>query len=199
MKMSVVSNEFKERYLSDKKHPMEFTLKAIVFDGPEHYHEEINNPKLKIDENCMLIIRGCGPIGYPGAAEVVNMQPPDYLLKKGVTSLPCLGDGRQSGTSESPSILNVSPEAAVGGGLSIIKNYDLVKVNLNKKRVDLLIDDKEIKKRFKEIKFNYPENQTPWQEISRKYTGQLEDGACLDLKEGYFSVAQSKGIPRDNH
>ena len=199
MKMSVVSNEFKERYLSDKKHPMEFTLKAIVFDGPEHYHEEINNPKLKIDENCMLIIRGCGPIGYPGAAEVVNMQPPDYLLKKGVTSLPCLGDGRQSGTSESPSILNVSPEAAVGGGLSIIKNYDLVKVNLNKKRVDLLIDDKEIKNRFKEIKFNYPENQTPWQEISRKYTGQLEDGACLDLKEGYFSVAQSKGIPRDNH
>ena len=199
MKMSVVSNEFKERYLSDKKHPMEFTLKAIVFDGPEHYHKEINNPKLKIDENCMLIIRGCGPIGYPGAAEVVNMQPPDYLLKKGVTSLPCLGDGRQSGTSESPSILNVSPEAAVGGGLSIIKNYDLVKVNLNKKRVDLLIDDKEIKNRFKEIKFNYPENQTPWQEISRKYTGQLEDGACLDLKEGYFSVAQSKGIPRDNH
>ena len=119
MKMSVLSKEFNERYLSDEKKPMEFTVRAIVFDGPEHYHKEINNPNLNIDENCILIIRGCGPIGYPGAAEVVNMQPPDYLLKKGITSLPCLGDGRQSGTSESPSILNVSPEAAVGG-LSLI-------------------------------------------------------------------------------
>ena len=147
----------------------------------------------------MLIIRGCGPIGYPGAAEVVNMQPPDYLLKKGITSLPCLGDGRQSGTSESPSILNVSPEAAVGGGLAIIQNNDLIKVNLNKKRVDLLLDDLEIKNRFKDLDYKYPANQTPWQEISREYTGQLGDGACLDLKEKYFGVAQSKGIPRDNH
>ena len=199
MKMSVVSNEFKERYLSDDQHPMEFTVRAIVFDGPEHYHKEINNPKLKIDEHCMLIIRGCGPIGYPGAAEVVNMQPPDYLLKKGITSLPCLGDGRQSGTSESPSILNVSPEAAAGGGLAIIENNDLIKVDLNKKRVELILEESEITKRFNNLKFDIPANQTPWQEISREYTNQLGDGACLDLKENYFSVAQNKGIPRDNH
>tara|TARA_B100000470_G_scaffold221451_1_gene211847 strand:+ start:2283 stop:4058 length:1776 start_codon:yes stop_codon:yes gene_type:complete len=199
MKMSVVSKEFKERYLSDEKKPMEFTVRAIVFDGPEHYHNEINNPELKIDENCILMIRGCGPIGYPGAAEVVNMQPPDYLLKKGITSLPCLGDGRQSGTSESPSILNVSPEAAAGGGLAIIKNNDLIKVDLNNKRVDLILDDSEIKSRFNELKFNYPSNQTPWQELAREYTGQLGEGACLDLKEKYINVAESKGIPRDNH
>ena len=199
MKMSVVSSEFKERYLSDDQHPMEFTVRAIVFDGPEHYHKEINNPNLKIDQNCMLIIRGCGPIGYPGAAEVVNMQPPDYLLKKGITSLPCLGDGRQSGTSESPSILNVSPEAAAGGGLAIIENNDLIKVDLNKKRVELILEESEITKRFNNLKFDIPANQTPWQEISREYTNQLGDGACLDLKENYFSVAQKKGIPRDNH
>ena len=199
MKMSVLSKEFNERYLSDEKKPMEFTVRAIVFDGPEHYHKEINNPNLNIDENCILIIRGCGPIGYPGAAEVVNMQPPDYLLKKGITSLPCLGDGRQSGTSESPSILNVSPEAAVGGGLAIIKNNDLIRVDLNNKRVDLILDNSEIKSRFKDLKFDYPNNQTPWQEIAREYTGQLGDGACLDLKEKYIDVAKSKGIPRDNH
>ena len=199
MKMSVVSKEFKERYLSDEKKPMEFTVRAIVFDGPEHYHNEINNPELKIDENCILMIRGCGRIGYPGAAEVVNMQPPDYLLKKGITSLPCLGDGRQSGTSESPSILNVSPEAAAGGGLAIIKNNDLINVDLNNKRVDLILDDSEIKSRFNELKFNYPSNQTPWQELAREYTGQLGEGACLDLKEKYINVAESKGIPRDNH
>ena len=199
MKMSVLSKEFNERYLSDEKKPMEFTVRAIVFDGPEHYHKEINNPNLNIDENCILIIRGCGPIGYPGAAEVVNMQPPDYLLKKGITSLPCLGDGRQSGTSESPSILNVSPEAAVGGGLAIIKNNDSIRVDLNNKRVDLILDNSEIKTRFKDLKFDYPNNQTPWQELAREFTGQLGDGACLDLKEKYIDVAKSKGIPRDNH
>tara|TARA_Y100000590_G_scaffold455991_1_gene605650 strand:- start:2035 stop:3810 length:1776 start_codon:yes stop_codon:yes gene_type:complete len=199
MKISVISNEFKERYLSDKNNPMQFTSRAIVFEGPEHYHKEINNPDLKVDENCILMIRGCGPIGYPGGAEVVNMTPPDYLLKKGITALPCLGDGRQSGTSESPSILNVSPEAAVGGGLSIIKNNDMIKVDLNTKRVDLLLSEDEIKDRYNKMKFRYPDNQTPWQEISRQYTGQLQDGACLDLKEKYIDVAKSKGIPRDNH
>ena len=127
------------------------------------------------------------------------MQPPDYLLKKGITSLPCLGDGRQSGTSESPSILNVSPEAAVGGGLAIIKNNDSIRVDLNNKRVDLILDNSEIKSRFKDLKFDYPNNQTPWQELAREYTGQLGDGACLDLKEKYIDVAKSKGIPRDNH
>ena len=199
MKMSVVSDEFRKRYLSNKEKPMQFTVRAIVFDGPEHYHDEINNPDLNIDENCILMIRGCGPIGYPGAAEVVNMQPPDHLLKKGISALPCLGDGRQSGTSESASILNVSPEAAAGGKLSIIKNNDLINIDLINKRVDVQIDDDEIESRMKTSDFKFPENQTPWQEISRKYTGQLSDGACIDTKENYFDVARSKGIPRDNH
>jgi len=199
MKMSVISKAFSERYLSSKDHPMQFTSRAIVFDGPEHYHAEINNPSLNIDEGCMLIIRGCGPIGYPGSAEVVNMQPPDKLLKKGISSLPCLGDGRQSGTSESPSILNVSPEAAVGGGLGIIENNDVIKVDLMKKRVDLMLDQKVIDERKANQQIKYPPNQTPWQEISRQYTGQLSDGACLDLKEKYINVAIDKGIPRDSH
>ncbi len=199
MKMSVVSDDFNKRYLSNKDHPMEFTARAIIFDGPEHYHAEINNPDLNIDENCILMIRGCGPVGYPGAAEVVNMQPPDHLLKKGISSLPCLGDGRQSGTSESPSILNVSPEAAVGGKLAIVQNNDKVKVDLINKRVDLLVEEDEINQRIKNNKFKYPPNQTPWQEISREYVGQLGEGACLDLKENYLDIAKEKGIPRDNH
>ena len=199
MKISVIGPEFKQRYLSNKENPNSFTVKAIVFDGPEHYHKEINNTDLKIDEHCILIMRGCGPIGYPGSGEVVNMQPPDYLLKKGISSLPCLGDGRQSGTSESPSILNVSPEAAIGGGLSILKNGDLIKIDLSSKRVDLLLDENDIEVRKKESNFSYPENQTPWQEISRKLTGQLANGACMDLEENYFNIAKTKGIPRDSH
>ena len=199
MKMSVVSEEFKKRYLSDNEHPMQFTARAIVFDGPEHYHNEINNPKLNIDENCILIIRGCGPIGYPGSAEVVNMQPPDHLLKKGISTLPCLGDGRQSGTSESASILNVSPEAAAGGKIAIIKNNDLVKVDLIEKRVDVMIDQSTIDERMQKIQFKFPANQTPWQEIARNYVGQLSDGACLNTKEEYFDVSKTKGVPRDSH
>ena len=199
MKMSVVSEEFKKRYLSDSEHPMQFTARAIVFDGPEHYHNEINNPKLNIDENCILIIRGCGPIGYPGSAEVVNMQPPDHLLKKGISTLPCLGDGRQSGTSESASILNVSPEAAAGGKIAIIKNNDLVKVDLIEKRVDVMIDQSTIDERMQKIQFKFPANQTPWQEIARNYVGQLSDGACLNTKEEYFDVSKTKGVPRDSH
>ena len=199
MKMSVVSEEFKKRYLSDNEHPMQFTARAIVFDGPEHYHNEINNPELNIDENCILIIRGCGPIGYPGSAEVVNMQPPDHLLKKGISTLPCLGDGRQSGTSESASILNVSPEAAAGGKIAIIKNNDLVKVDLIEKRVDVMIDQSTIDERMQKIQFKFPANQTPWQEIARNYVGQLSDGACLNTKEEYFDVSKTKGVPRDSH
>ena len=199
MKMSVVSEEFKKRYLSDNEHPMQFTARAIVFDGPEHYHNEINNPKLNIDENCILIIRGCGPIGYPGSAEVVNMQPPDHLLKKGISALPCLGDGRQSGTSESASILNVSPEAAAGGKIAIIKNNDLVKVDLIEKRVDVMIDQSIIDERMQKMQFKFPANQTPWQEIARNYVGQLSDGACLNTKEEYFDVSKTKGVPRDSH
>jgi dihydroxy-acid dehydratase len=199
MKMSVVSEDFKERYLSNKENPMEFIARAIIFEGPENYHNEINNPKLNIDENCILMIRGCGPIGYPGAAEVVNMQPPDHLLKKGITALPCLGDGRQSGTSESASILNVSPEAAAGGKLRIIKNNDPIKIDLINKRVDVMIDDSIIEERMKNSEFKFPDNQTPWQEISREYIGQLSEGASLDTKEKYFNISKSKGIPRDNH
>ena len=199
MKMSVVSEEFKKRYLSDNEHPMQFTARAIVFDGPEHYHNEINNPKLNIDENCILIIRGCGPIGYPGSAEVVNMQPPDHLLKKGISALPCLGDGRQSGTSESASILNVSPEAAAGGKIAIIQNNDLVKVDLIEKRVEVMIDQSIIDERMQKIQFKFPANQTPWQEIARNYVGQLSDGACLNTKEEYFDVSKTKGVPRDSH
>ena len=199
MKMSVVSEEFKKRYLSDNEHPMQFTARAIVFDGPEHYHNEINNPELNIDENCILIIRGCGPIGYPGSAEVVNMQPPDHLLKKGISTLPCLGDGRQSGTSESASILNVSPEAAAGGKIAIIQNNDLVKVDLIEKRVDVMIDQSIIDERMQKIQFKFPANQTPWQEIARNYVGQLSDGACLNTKEEYFDVSKTKGVPRDSH
>ena len=199
MKMSVVSEEFKKRYLSDNEHPMQFTARAIVFDGPEHYHNEINNPELNIDENCILIIRGCGPIGYPGSAEVVNMQPPDHLLKKGISALPCLGDGRQSGTSESASILNVSPEAAAGGKIAIIQNNDLVKVDLIEKRVDVMIDQSIIDERMQKIQFKFPANQTPWQEIARNYVGQLSDGACLNTKEEYFDVSKTKGVPRDSH
>ena len=199
MKMSVVSEEFKKRYLSDSEHPMQFTARAIVFDGPEHYHNEINNPELNIDENCILIIRGCGPIGYPGSAEVVNMQPPDHLLKKGISALPCLGDGRQSGTSESASILNVSPEAAAGGKIAIIQNNDLVKVDLIEKRVDVMIDQSIIDERMQKIQFKFPANQTPWQEIARNYVGQLSDGACLNTKEEYFDISKTKGVPRDSH
>ena len=199
MKMSVISPEFLTRYLSDPSNPNIFIAKAIVFDGPEDYHKNINNPDLNIDEKCILVMRGCGPIGYPGSAEVVNMQPPDELLKKGISSLPCIGDGRQSGTSESPSILNVSPEAAVGGGLAIIKNGDEIKIDLNKKRADLLLEDEVIRERLKNNNYKYPDNQTPWQEISRKFTGQLSDGACLNLEESYFDIANSKGIPRDSH
>ena len=199
MKMSVVNDEFIARYLSDPSNPNIFIAKAIVFDGPEDYHKNINNSDLNIDEKCILVMRGCGPIGYPGSAEVVNMQPPDELLKKGISSLPCIGDGRQSGTSESPSILNVSPEAAIGGGLAIIKNGDEIKIDLNKKRVDLLLEDEVIRERLKNNNYKYPDNQTPWQEISRKFTGQLSEGACLNLEESYFDIANSKGIPRDSH
>ena len=199
MKISVVSPEFRKRYLSDPDEPNTFIVRSIVFEGPEHYHNEINNPNLNIDEKCILIIRGCGPIGYPGSAEVVNMQPPNHLLKKGITSLPCLGDGRQSGTSESPSILNVSPEAAIGGDLGIIQNGDMIKIDLEAKRVDLLIPKKDMEERKKNNKFVFPKHQTPWQEIARTFTGQLSDGACLDLQNQYFDLAKTKGVPRDSH
>ena len=199
MKTSVISPEFRERYLSDPNHPNVFKGKAVVFEGPEDYHKRINSKKLKINEKSILIIRGCGPVGYPGAAEVVNMQPPDRLLKKGINALPTLGDGRQSGTSESPSILHVSPESAVGGDLAIVKTGDKMRIDLSKRRVDLLISKIEFNKRRKRKKIPKLDNQTPWQEISRLIVGQLEDGACIRSRGLYMDIAEKKGIPRNNH
>jgi dihydroxy-acid dehydratase len=199
MKTSVISKEFTKRYLSNPKHPNMFYVKAVVFEGPEDYHKRINNKNLKIDENSILIIRGCGPVGYPGSAEVVNMQPPNNLLKKGINALPTLGDGRQSGTSESPSILHVSPESAIGGDIGIIKTGDKLCIDLNKRRVDLLISKKEFQKRRKKRKIKKLINQTPWQEISRDHVGQLEDGACIQSREIYLDISEKKGIPRNSH
>ena len=199
MKTSVISDEFKKRYLSDPDRPNSFICKAAVFEGPEDYHKRINSKKLNIDEKSILIIRGCGPIGYPGSAEVVNMQPPDALLKKGVNALPTLGDGRQSGTSESPSILHVSPESAAGGDIGIIKTGDKIKIDLNKKRVDLLISANEFKKRRSKNKIKIINNQTPWQELSRLTVGQLEDGACIKTRSVYNRIVEKKGTPRHSH
>ncbi len=203
MKTSVISQEFKDRYLSDPKHPNVFEGKAVVFDGPEDYHHRIDDPSLEIDEYTMLFMRGAGPIGYPGAAEVVNMRPPAYLIKKGVHSLPCIGDGRQSGTSGSPSILNASPEAAAGGNLAILRTGDRVRIDLNAGRADILISEAEIKKRQDDLAsmggYQYPKHQTPWQEIQRGLVDQLGDGAVLKPAVKYQRIAQTSGIPRDNH
>ncbi len=203
MKASVISDEFRQRYLSNPKDPNAFEGRAIVFDGPEDYHKRIDDPKLEIDSTCLLFMRGTGPIGYPGAAEVVNMRAPDYLLKKGITSLPCIGDGRQSGTSGSPSILNASPEAATGGGLALIKTNDKVRIDLNKRTANVMIGDAELKKRREALEkaggYKYPESQTPWQEIQRGIVGELSDGMVLKPAVKYQRVAQTKGIPRDNH
>jgi len=203
MKTSVISEEFRNRYLNDAKHPNMFEGKAVVFDGPEDYHHRIDDPALAIDEYTMLFMRGAGPIGYPGAAEVVNMRPPAYLIKKGITALPCIGDGRQSGTSGSPSILNASPEAAAGGNLAILKTGDRVRIDLNTGHADILISDEEIAKRrealVKDGGYHYPKSQTPWQEIQRDLVNQLGDGAVLKPAVKYQKLAQTAGVPRDNH
>ena len=199
MKTSVISKEFKDRYLSDPKKPNVFIANAIVFEGPEDYHKRLNSKKLNINKNSILIVRGCGPVGYPGSAEVINMQPPDRLLKKGINTLPTLGDGRQSGTSASPSILHVSPESAIGGDLGIVKTGDQIKIDLNKRRVDLLIPQTEFKIRRKKRKLFKFNNQTPWQEIFRDTVGQLEDGACINSRGKFLRVSSTKGIPRDSH
>ena len=199
MKTSVISEDFKKRYLSDPKNPNTFTCNAIIFEGPEDYHKRINDKKLNIDEKSILIIRGCGPIGYPGSAEVVNMQPPDRLIKKGIDALPTLGDGRQSGTSASPSILHVSPESAVGGDIGILKTGDKIKINLNKKTVNVLISKSEFKKRKLKRKLKPLNNQTPWQELSRLIVGQLEDGACINTRSTYVNITKRKGVPRHSH
>ena len=203
MKTSVISEEFRKRYLSNPKDLNAFEAKAIVFDGPEDYHASIDNPKLGIDENTVLFMRGTGPLGYPGAAEVVNMRAPTQLLERGIHSLPCVGDGRQSGTSGSPSILNASPEAAAGGGLAILKNGDRVRVDLNTGTLNVLISEAEIAKRRKALAaaggYKIPESQTPWQEIFRDNVDQLDQGMVMKGAVKFQRIAKTKGIPRDNH
>ena len=202
MKTSVISEEFRGRYLSNTKDPNAFEGRAVVFDGPEDYHRRIDDPSLKIDEHTILFMRGTGPIGYPGSAEVVNMRPPAALIKRGVTSLACVGDGRQSGTSGSPSILNASPEAAAGGGLALLKTDDRVRIDLTKGTADILIAAVELDARRAALEINggyhYPPSQTPWQEIQRSMVDQLADGMVLRPAVKYQRVAQ-KSVPRDNH
>jgi dihydroxy-acid dehydratase len=203
MKTSVISEEFRERYLSNPNDPNAFEAKAVVFDGPEDYHAHIDDPALGIDENTVLFMRGTGPLGYPGAAEVVNMRAPARLLEKGVHSLPCVGDGRQSGTSGSPSILNASPEAAAGGGLALLKNGDPVRIDLNKGTCDMLVAEAELKRRRVELDkaggYKVPDSQTPWQEIFRQNTDQLAQGMVMKGAVKFQRIAKMKGIPRDNH
>ncbi len=202
MKTSVISEEFRQRYLSNPKHPNAFEGRAVVFEGPEDYHHRIENPSLKIDKNTLLVVRGVGPIGYPGSAEVVNMQPPAALIKQGITALPCIGDGRQSGTSGSPSILNASPEAATGGGLALLQTGDRIRIDLGKGRADILVSKAELARRRVALEkrggFPIPASQTPWQEIQRAMVDQLADGMVLKPAVKYQCVAQ-KFIPRDNH
>jgi dihydroxy-acid dehydratase len=202
MKTSVISEEFRRRYLANPRDPQAFEGRAVVFEGPEDYHRRIDEPALGIDENTILVIRGVGPIGYPGSAEVVNMQPPAALIKRGVTSLPCIGDGRQSGTSGSPSILNASPEAAAGGGLALLRTGDRIRIDLKAGTADILISGEELAERRVALEkaggFKYPPSQTPWQEIQRAMVDQLADGMVLEPAVKYQRVAQ-KFIPRDNH
>ena len=206
MKTSVISKEFRDRYLSNPKDPEAFEGTAVVFDGREDYHDRINDPSVGIDENSILIIRGAGPVGYPGGAEVVNMQPPDALLQRGINELPCIGDGRQSGTSGSPSILNASPEAAVGGGLALVKTGDRLRIDLKKRTANILISDAELEKRRSDVKaklgnggLSYvPHSQTPWQEIQRNLVDQFDHGMVLKPATRYRDVAHHE-YPRDNH
>jgi len=180
-----------------------FEGRAVVFDGPEDYHGRIDDPALKIDEHTMLFIRGVGPIGYPGSAEVVNMQPPAALIKQGITSLPCVGDGRQSGTSGSPSILNATPEAAAGGGLALLQTGDRVRIDVRRGTADVLLSPAELKRRqaalAKNGGYHYPPSQTPWQEIQRAMVDQLANGMVLKPAVKYQRVAQTAGIPRNSH
>jgi dihydroxy-acid dehydratase len=202
MKLSVISPEFRERYLSNAADPDAFEGVAIVFDGPEDYHSRIDDPALGADANSILIMRGAGPIGYPGGAEVVNMRPPAALIQAGVHALPCIGDGRQSGTSGSPSILNAAPEAVVGGGLALVRTGDRIRIDLAKRTANMLVDDAELDRRRAELKADpdyMPPAQTPWQEIHRALTGQFDGGAVLEMAVKYQRVAQTRGLPRDSH
>ena len=197
MKTSVISKSFKDKFLNRPGKEGILEGKVIVFEGSEDYHDRLNDKSLDMNENSILVIRGAGPVGWPGSAEVVNMQPSDELIKKGITELPCIGDGRQSGTSGSPSILNASPESATGGGLAWLRTGDTVVIDLNKCTANMLISDEEIELRKKDGVPSYPESQTPWQEIQRKFVGELSDGAVLENAVKYQKV--KKTLPRDNH
>ena len=203
MKLSVISDEFRARYLSNENDPDAFEGRAVVFDGPEDYHRRIDDPALGIDEQTVLFMRGAGPIGYPGAAEVVNMRAPDYLIKRGVTSLACIGDGRQSGTSGSPSILNASPEAAAGGGLALLQTGARVPTPLTTGPAHIFTPAAAWGRSRAALEaaggYRYPDHQTPWQELQRAYVGQLATGAVLEPAVAYQRIAQTKGLPRDNH
>ena len=199
MKMSVVGEAFQKTYLSEPGKENTFEARAIVFDGPEDYHARINDPSLEIDQHCILVIRGVGTVGYPGSAEVVNMAPPVELVRQGITSLPTLGDGRQSGTSASPSILNMSPEAAVGGGLSLLRTNDRIRVDLNSRSVNVLVDEDELARRRETATFEIPPAQTPWQELYRQTVGQLSTGGCLEPATLYLKVIAERGNPRHSH
>jgi dihydroxy-acid dehydratase len=203
IKTSVIGPAFRQRYLSNPLDPDAFECTAVVFEGPEDYHARIDDPTLAIDESSILVIRGAGPIGYPGAAEVVNMQPPAYLIERGITELPCMGDGRQSGTSGSPSILNASPEAAAGGNLALLATGDRVRVDLGRGRVNVLLDEAELARRREQLTarggFGYPDSQTPWQALHRRTVGQLGEGAVLELAVDYQRVVATRGNPRDSH
>jgi dihydroxy-acid dehydratase len=203
MKTSVISPEFRERYLSNPDDPDAFEGPAVVFDGPEDYHARIDDPSLGITRETLLFMRGAGPIGFPGAAEVVNMRPPAYLIREGVHALPCIGDGRQSGTSGSPSILNASPEAAAMGGLALIRTGDRVRIDLGRGTADVLISEEDLAERRKRLLadggYAYPPSQTPWQAIQRALVGQMDGGAILEGAELFQRIAQTAGLPRDNH
>jgi dihydroxy-acid dehydratase len=203
LKTSVISPAFRARYLSDPSDPEAFEGTAVVFDGPEDYHARIDDPALGIDERSLLVVRGAGPLGYPGAAEVVNMQPPARLIRAGIRELPCMGDGRQSGTSGSPSILNASPEAAAGGGLALLRTGDRIRIDLQRGEANMLVAPEEIERRRAELTaaggFPSPPSQTPWQEMQRAVVGQLGSGAVLEIAVKYQRLAQTVGVPRHSH
>jgi dihydroxy-acid dehydratase len=197
VKTSVISEDFRKRFLSTPGSEDCFVARAIVFEGPEDYRRRINDPSLNIDEGCMLVVRGAGPIAYPGSAEVVNMTPPDYLVRQGVRMLPCMGDGRQSGTSDTPSILHTAPEPAAGGNLAILETGDHVRVDLKNRRVDLLVSDEEITRRRAALKPVELRHDSPWQELYRAHVGQLDTGVCLEFAVKYRDLR--KTVPRHSH
>ena len=203
MKTSVISDEFRARYLSNPADPNAFEGPAVVFEGPEDYHARIDDPATGITPDTLLFMRGAGPVGYPGAAEVVNMRPPAYLITEGVHAIPCIGDGRQSGTSGSPSILNASPEAAAMGGLALLRTGDRMRIDLRKGEANMLVSDEELARRREELDaaggYAYPKSQTPWQEMQRAATGQTDGGAVLEPALKYQRLAQTVGVPRHNH